>query len=149
MSASPLIIENGDLVQTHYIGQLDDASEFDRSSPDRPLRFTVGSGQVIPGFDQAVRGKSQGDKFSVKIAPEQAYGLRDNQLVFPVALKEVPPNLELAAGMPLHVATDQGELEVLVDRLDDEFVYLDANHPLAGKSLTFHLEIVDVSRPGK
>ena len=139
-------VSQGDTVIVQYIGVLSDGSEFDRSAPDRPLTFKVGGGQVIRGFENAVLGKEKGDKFTAGMAPEMAYGPHDQQLVFPVSRREVPPNLELEPGMALHVSTDQGELEVNVLSLDDDTVYLDANHPLAGKNLTFHIELVDIKR---
>ena len=137
-------IKNGDTVSVHYIGTLNDGSEFDRSREGSPLRFKVGSGQVIPGFDKAVFGHEAGDRFSVTIPAAEAYGEKQEQLLFSVPMDQVPPSIKPQAGMMLHVATDQGELEVSVHQVTDTHIVLDANHPMAGKDLTFALEIVSI-----
>lgn len=137
-------IKPGDTVSVHYVGTLNDGSEFDRSREGSPLRFKVGSGQVIPGFDKAVMGHEVGDKFSVTIPAEEAYGARQQQLLFPVPLEQVPPTIKPQVGMMLHVSTDQGELEVTICEVNDKHIVLDANHPMAGKDLTFALEVVSI-----
>ena len=138
-------IKNGDTVSVHYIGTLNDGSEFDRSREGSPLRFKVGSGQVIPGFDKAVLGHEAGDRFSVTIPAAEAYGEKQDQLLFSVPLDQVPPSIKPQAGMMLHVATDQGELEVSIHQVTETHIVLDANHPMAGKDLTFALEIVSIN----
>ena len=137
-------INPGDTVSVHYVGTLNDGSEFDRSREGSPLRFKVGSGQVISGFDKAVTGHEGGDKFSVTIPAAEAYGERQQQLLFTVPLDKVPPSIKPQVGMMLHVSTDQGELEVAVHEVTDKHIVLDANHPMAGKDLTFALEIVSI-----
>ncbi len=137
-------IKPGDTVSVHYVGTLNDGSEFDRSREGSPLRFKVGSGQVIPGFDKAVTGHKVGDKFSVTIPAAEAYGERQQQLLFSVPLEKVPPSIKPQVGMMLHVSTDQGELEVAVHEVTDKHIVLDANHPMAGKDLTFALEVVSI-----
>ena len=138
-------IKNGDTVSVHYIGTLNDGSEFDRSREGSPLRFKVGSGQVIPGFDKAVLGHEAGDRFSVTIPAAEAYGEKQEQLLFSVPMDQVPPSIKPQAGMMLHVATDQGELEVSVHQVTETHIVLDDNHPMAGKDLTFALEIVSIN----
>lgn len=137
-------IRNGDTVVVHYVGTLNDGTEFDRSPADSPLVFQAGSGQMIPGFDRAVQGREKGDAFTVTIPAADAYGARDEELLFKVPRVQVPSNIAPQPGLMLHVTTDQGELEVSVAEVDDEAVTLDANHPLAGQDLTFALTIVDV-----
>lgn len=137
-------IRNGDTVVVHYVGTLNDGTEFDRSPADSPLVFQAGSGQMIPGFDRAVQGREKGDAFTVTIPAADAYGARDEELLFKVPRAQVPSNITPEPGLMLHVTTDQGELEVSVAEVDDEAVTLDANHPLAGQDLTFALSIVDV-----
>lgn len=137
-------IRAGDTVVVHYVGTLSDGTEFDRSPADSPLVFQQGGGQLIPGFEQAVEGREKGDSFTVTIPAEQAYGPHDKELLFLVPRGQVPSNIEPQVGLMLHVATDQGELEVSVAAVDDEAVTLDANHPLAGQDLTFALTIEDV-----
>ncbi len=138
-------IKNGDTVSVHYVGTLDDGSEFDRSSEDAPLTFKVGSGQVIPGFDKAVMGHEQGDSFTVTIPAAEAYGSRHEHLFFTIPMDQVPANITPEPGMLLHVATDQGELEVSVAAVNDKNLVLDANHPMAGKNLTFNLTVLSSS----
>lgn len=137
-------IKAGDTVVVHYVGTLSDGSEFDRSPADSPLVFQMGAGQMIPGFEQAVEGREKGDSFTVTIPADQAYGEREEELLFQVPREQVPANINPEPGMLLHVTTDQGELEVLVAAVDESGITLDANHPLAGKALTFALNIVDV-----
>lgn len=137
-------IRNGDTVVVHYVGTLNDGTEFDRSPADSPLVFQAGSGQMIPGFDRAVQGREKGDAFTVTIPAADAYGARDEELLFKVPRVQVPSNIAPQPGLMLHVTTDQGELEVSVAEVNDEAVTLDANHPLAGQDLTFALTIVDV-----
>lgn len=137
-------IANGNIVIVHYVGTLNDGTEFDRSPADNPLVFQVGGGQMIPGFERAVLNKEKGDAFTVTIPAAEAYGPRDEELLFKVPRAEVPSNIAPEPGLLLHVTTDQGELEVSVAAVDDEALTLDANHPLAGQDLTFALTIVDV-----
>lgn len=137
-------IKTGDTVSVHYVGTLDDGSEFDRSSEGRPLTFKVGSGQVISGFDKAVMGHEPGDSFTVTIPAAEAYGPRHEHLLFSVPMARVPANIKPEVGMLLHVATDQGELEVRVAEVTDDNIVLDANHPMAGKNLTFALTVLSM-----
>ncbi len=134
-------IKNGDDVAVHYVGTFDDGTEFDRSAPDSPLKFTVGAGQVIDGFDKAVLGKSQGDNFKVTIPADEAYGESDEDLIFQVPRAELPEEVPAEVGLNLHVETEQGHLEVVIVAVDEETITLDANHPMAGENLTFEITI--------
>ena len=138
-------IKTGDTVSVHYVGTFNDGTEFDRSREGSPLKFKVGSGMVIPGFDKAVIGHEIGDKFSVNIPAAEAYGEKQETLLFPVPMEQVPPTIKPEVGMRLHVGTDQGELEVAICEVTDTHIVLDANHPMAGKGLTFALEVVAVN----
>ena len=135
----------GKKVKVHYTGTLDDGTKFD-SSVDRgePIEFVCMAGQMIPGFEQAVLNHEKGDAFTATIPAAEAYGVRDEELLFKVPRAQVPSNIMPEPGMLLHVSTDQGELEVGVAAVDDQAITLDANHPLAGQDLTFALTIVDV-----
>lgn len=141
-------IGTGDIVRVHYVGSLHDGTEFDRSPEDSPLVFQVGAGQVIPGLERAVLGHAPGEAFTVLIPAAEAFGPRDDELLFTVPLDQVPSNIVPEPGLLLHVSTDQGELEVRVHAVDAEKVTLDANHPLAGQDLTFALSILDVVQGG-
>jgi len=136
------VIGPHDTVVIHYVGTLADGTEFDRSGPHSPLTFQLGKGQVIPGLEQAIIGRRRGESFTVTIPAAQAYGPVEPNLCFSVAREQVPGNINPVPGMALHVSTDQGELEVVVSAVDENSITLDANHPLAGKDLTFALTLV-------
>lgn len=135
-------VQDGDLVEVHYIGTLDDGSKFD-SSRDRdvPFSFTVGTGQVIGGFDDAVRGGKVGDVNTVRIEPANAYGEWSEDNVIEVPLN--PEQDDVEAGDTVYLTNGQ---EVLVLEVTDETVKLDANHQLAGQALTFEIEILGITR---
>ena len=137
-------VKNGDTVSIHYIGTYADGTEFDRSRPGSPLRFKSGAGQVIPGFDKSVIGRECGDRFTVTIPAAEAYGEHQPQLLFPIPAERVPANIKPEIGLHLHVTTDQGELEVVVCEINEKNIILDANHPMAGKDLTFDIEILAI-----
>jgi peptidylprolyl isomerase len=134
------VAQNGDRVAVHYKGTLDDGSLFDSSEGRDPLQFTVGGGQVIPGFDAAVRDLEPGQSKTVRLEAEQAYGPRQDELVIEVPLDGAPEGLvvgdrvELMNGAPAKViAMTQGTVTV------------DANHPLSGQALTFEITLVSVA----
>jgi len=137
--------KQGDSVKVHYTGKLDDGTVFDSSAGREPLEFTVGGGQVIPGFDQAVDGMAIGDKKTVRIEAEQAYGPHNPQMTLQVPRGDLPDDLVPEPGMQLQATQEGGHsLVVTITEVTDEQVTLDANHPLAGKALTFDLELVAV-----
>lgn len=139
-----MAIKKGDTVFVHYTGTLEDGTEFDSSEGREPLEFVMGSGMIIPGFETAVEGKEVGDKVSVTIEPEFAYGNRNEEMVLIVPRSEVPDHIEPEEGMLVQIALEEGELDVVISRVTDEEVELDGNHPLAGKSLNFDIQVVDV-----
>jgi peptidylprolyl isomerase len=136
--------KNGDTLFVHYTGTLADGQEFDSSRGGEPLEFILGQGTLIPGFENAVLGKKAGDKVSVLIPPEEAYGPRTEEMVLSVPRAEVPAHITPEVGMRLELALDEGELDVIISRVTDEEVELDGNHPLAGESLHFDIEIVRI-----
>ena len=137
-----LTAEDGDLVEVHYVGTLDDGSQFD-SSRERgtPLPFTVGTGQVIPGFDQAVRGALVGDTITVRMEPSDAYGEWSEENVFDVPFN--PEQGDIAVGDQVYLTDGR---PVLILEITDETVKLDANHRLAGEALTFEIEVLAITR---
>lgn len=140
-----MTIEDGDTVRVHYTGTLQDGTEFDSSHDRGPLEFTVGEGQVIPGFEEMVRGLEAGDTETETLDPEQAYGDREEQKVIEVPREELPDDLEPEVGMQLEIEQPGGQrARVSVAEIEDDHVKLDANHPLAGRELTFEIEVVDV-----
>jgi len=137
--------KDGDTVQVHYQGTLKDGTEFDSSSGRDPLKFTIGSGQVIPGFDQAAVGMSVGDKKEVEIPCDDAYGPHDPQQVQQVGRDQIPEHIDVAPGARLQASTPDGRQMVLtVVEANDDTVTLDANHPLAGQDLKFEIKLVAI-----
>ena len=137
--------KSGDTVRIHYTGKLEDGEQFDSSEGRAPLEFAVGGGQVIPGFDNAVEGMTVGEKKSVKIPPEEAYGPRHDQLVQDVPRNQLPDDLSPAVGMELQAKNENGQvMRLSVTAVDDESITVDGNHPLAGKTLNFDIELVEI-----
>lgn len=141
-------VRKGDNVKVHYTGKLDDGSVFDSSEGAEPLEFTVGSGQVIVGFDEAITGMKVGESKTVRIPVEKAYGERNDEAVIQAPIEQVPPDLTPELGMRLEMGGANGEiLRVVIVEIADTHITLDANPPLAGKELTFDLELVDCVTP--
>ena len=137
--------KNGDTVKVHYTGTLNDGEVFDSSEGREPLSFTIGSGQVIPGFNDALIGMEPGEAKSVKIPVDQAYGERKDEMVIVAPVDQIPPDLEPEIGQLLEVGGPQGEvLRVTVVGLDENNITLDANPPLAGEELNFKIELVEI-----
>jgi peptidylprolyl isomerase len=137
--------KQGDTVQVHYTGKLEDGTVFDTSRERHPLRFTLGNGQVIAGFEQAVVGMNVGETKTTVIPVEQAYGPRRDDMVVTMSRENLPPNTALAVGQRIEItqADDQAFLAT-VTSVSEANVTVDANHPLAGKALTFDLELVSI-----
>ena len=135
----------GDTVRIHYTGTLSDGSTFDSSEGRDPLEFKLGAGQVIPGFDKAVTGMSVGDSQTVEIPSEDAYGAHDPNGRQGFPRDQVPENVPIDVGTRLQLSGPQGQpIMVTVAEVTETEVILDANHPLAGKDLTFEIELVDI-----
>jgi peptidylprolyl isomerase len=138
-------VKSGDTVRVHYHGKLNDGSTFDSSEGRDPLEFTVGSGQVIKGFDEAMLNMQPGEKKTVNIPVEQAYGKRNDDMMMEYPKSEFPADMKPEVGMELHMSDNMGNVfPVVIEAVNDETVILDANHPLAGKDLTFDLELVSI-----
>lgn len=141
--------KKGDKVKVHYHGKLTDGTTFDSSEGRSPLEFEIGSGQVIPGFDEGVTGLQVGEKRTVHIPAEQAYGPASDEQIVEFPRNQFPPDMTPEVGMPLQMSNDQGQtFQVVIKEIKDDVVVLDANHPLAGKDLVFDIELVDII-PGK
>ncbi|WP_092347034.1 FKBP-type peptidyl-prolyl cis-trans isomerase [Desulfuromusa kysingii] len=132
-------------VTVKYTGKLADGTIFDASPEDSPLSFIIGRGEVIKGFETAVLGMFQGETKTVVIAPEQAYGETNPALIEEICRADLPENLELIEGGQLEVTQADGSILLLmIDKVTDEAVTLNSNHPLAGKELTFVIEMLEV-----
>jgi peptidylprolyl isomerase len=137
--------KKGDSVKVHYTGKLDDGTVFDSSVGREPLDFTVGAGQLIAGFDEAVVGMAVGEKKSVRIAAEQAYGPHNPEMTLQVPRSDLPADIQPELGMQLEASQEGGHsMVVTVVEVTEESVTFDANHPLAGKALTFEIEVVEL-----
>jgi len=135
----------GDTVKVHYTGRLDDGTVFDTSADGEPLQFTIGSGQIIPGFEQAVVGMNPGESKTVKIPAEDAYGQRREDLIIEVEKSQLPEGLKPEVGLQLQSRQPDGRIVVLtIADMTESHVTLDANHPLAGKDLTFEIQLVEI-----
>lgn len=135
-------------VKVHYTGKLDDGTVFDSSVGHEPLGFAVGSGQVIAGFDEAVVGMEVGESKVVHIPVDKAYGVRNEEMVMQVPIEQVPPDLNPEIGMQVEMGGVNGEImRVVVTEISATSITLDANPPLAGKNLTFTIELVECALP--
>lgn len=138
--------KSGDTVRVHYKGNLEDGTVFDSSEGRDPLEFTIGGGQIIPGFDQAVVGMSPGDTKTEHIPCDQAYGPRRAEMMVEVERSMVPDGMEIEVGQHLELQGSDGSLvPVCVAEISETKVKLDGNHPLAGKDLIFAIELVDIA----
>lgn len=137
--------QQGDTVAVHYTGTLDDGEVFDTSKGRDPLEFQVGGGQVIPGFDRAVQGLAPGETREVRLEPEEAYGDPREDMVVDVERSQFPAEAEPSVGQQVQVQVAPGQNRVAtIQEIGDEAIKLDLNHPLAGKALTFDVELVEI-----
>jgi peptidylprolyl isomerase len=135
----------GDTVKVHYSGKLNDGTQFDSSAGRDPLEFVLGNKQVIAGFEKAVLEMAIGDKKTVRIKHEDAYGPHRYELVQQVHKDQIPADMNLKIGDMLRLKTKDGhEIRARVSQVNDDHVTLDANHALAGKDLTFSIELIAI-----
>jgi len=135
----------GNRVKVHYIGTLEDGEVFDTSRERGPLEFTIGEGQLIKAFEDTVPGMEPGESRKVTVAPENAYGLYRKEMVMIVERSKMPFSLTPRVGMRLEIAMDnKTRAMVAVTDVNDREVTLDGNHPLAGKTLNFEIELVEI-----
>ena len=138
-------VKSGDVVRIHFTGKLEDGTEFGSSNGQEPLELRVGAGQIIPGLDEKIDGMTVGEKETVTIPAEQAYGQRDERQVQVLPRSAIPETIELSVGARLQATTQDGrQIELTVTDFDDDQVTVDANHPLAGHDLVFEVEVVEV-----
>ena len=136
----------GDNVQVHYKGTLPDGQLFDSSEGREPLAFQLGSGQVIKGFDDGVTGMEIGDKKTIHIPNADAYGPLNEEMIINFDRSQIPDEIPLEVGgtLNMHQEGNGQVIPVVIREITDEFVLLDANHPLAGQDLIFELELVGI-----
>lgn len=137
------MITQGSTVEVHYTGRFIDGEVFDSSEGKDPLQFQIGSGQIIPGFETAIMGKNIGEKVSVTIEPDQAYGQMREDLIIEVPLDKMPGEVEV--GQLLQADGGDGQVvQVIVKEVKEEVIVIDGNHPLAGQNLLFDIEVVSI-----
>jgi peptidylprolyl isomerase len=139
-------VKGGDTVKVHYTGRFDNGEMFDTSEGADPLVFKVGGGQVIPGFDAALLGMQIGETKNIVIPPEQAYGMRQEELVQTITREQFRLNgVDPEVGMAIEMHTPDGSIPLVITDLTETSVTLDANHPLAGEELHFALTLVEIN----
>ena len=139
------IAKTGDKVAVHYTGKHSDGSIFDSSLGSNPLEFQLGSGMVIKGFDDGVTGMGIGEKKTVIIPAVEAYGEHSPENTVTIERTQIPSHIELTLGSSLNMHQEGGHvIEVVITDVTETHVTLDANHPLAGRDLTFELELVSI-----
>ena len=144
-NGEPNTAQNGNIVQVHYTGTLQDGTMFETSVGREPLEFTLGEDRMIPGFEQAVLGMKIGESKTVTIPAEDAYGPYDADMTLVVSREELPGDMTPEVGQQLEMTgSDGGTIIVIITEVSDTTVTLDANHPLAGKDLTFEIELVSI-----
>lgn len=138
-------VKSGDTVKVHYHGRLTDGTTFDSSEGREPLEFEVGSGSVIAGFDAGVTGMQVGEKRTINIPADEAYGPKQDDLMMEFPMDRFPPDLKPEVGMQLNMSNGSGQnFPVTITEVRETSVILDANHPLAGEELIFDLELVEI-----
>ncbi len=138
-------VKSGDKIKVHYHGRLTNGETFDKSEGREPLEFEVGSGMVIKGFDDGVTGMTVGDKKTINIPADEAYGPKNPEMIIDMPKDRFPKDMEIEVGMPLSMSDGQGQqFQVVVAEVQEEVIILDANHPLAGEDLIFDLELVEI-----
>ena len=138
--------KEGDTVKIHYTGKFNDGKVFDASKEEEPLEFVLGEGQVIPGVEEAVIGMNPEESKTTTIPPEKGYGQYHEDMVVDVDKSKFPEHIQPELGLELELKQEDGEsVYVVVTNITDEEVTLDANHPLAGKDLTFDIRLMEIS----
>jgi peptidylprolyl isomerase len=145
-SSGERVAKAGDTVSVHYTGTLQDSTVFDTSLGKEPLSFTIGAGQMITGFENAVIGMKVGEKKTVTLPPEQAYGAYRNDLIITMERSKFPGSMTLTIGQKVQLQNSYGQtFNATIVNINAATVTLDANHELAGKTLIFEIELVSIS----
>lgn len=137
-------VEQDSVATVHYTGTFVDGVQFDSSEGKDPLVFMVGHRQMIPGFEQEILGAKVGEKREFTLTPDRAYGERDDGAIQKIERSQFPDGMELEVGMVVGAHSDQGPIQFTITEIDGEVVSADFNHQMAGKTLRFEVEVVDV-----
>ena len=139
-------VKKGDTIKVHYHGKLTDGTTFDSSEGRNPLEFEVGNGMVIPGFDEGVTGMKVGDKKTIHIPAEEAYGAVQDDMFMEFPLNRFPEDMKPEVGMTLNMSNGSGDqFPVIITEIGEETAILNGNHPLAGQDLIFDLELMEIA----
>jgi peptidylprolyl isomerase len=139
-------VKHGDKIKVHYHGKLTSGETFDSSAGREPLEFEVGSGMVIKGFDDGVTGMKPGEKKTINIPAEEAYGPLNPDMLMDFPKERFPADMQMEIGMQLMMSDPSGQqFQVKINEIKDDVIVLDGNHPLAGEELIFDLELVEIS----
>ncbi|MBN2122753.1 MAG: peptidylprolyl isomerase [Deltaproteobacteria bacterium] len=139
------VSKSGDRVRVHYTGKLENGTVFDSSRDREPLEFVIGKGEVIPGFEEGVLGMEAGESKKISLSPESGYGQRRDELVVDVERSDLPGHIDPAVGQRLQIKLpNDNVIRVVITFVDESSVTLDANHPLAGETLLFDVEMVEI-----
>ena len=137
----------GDTVRVHYEGFLEDGNLFGSSRNSEPLEFTIGERTLIPAFETAVVGMEEGDTKSVSVAPEDAFGERREELVRTIDKEQLPSHIDPQIGKVLEIRAEEGEnVRAQITDVTEDRLTIDANHPLAGRRVTFEIELVEIEK---
>jgi FKBP-type peptidyl-prolyl cis-trans isomerase 2 len=138
-------VKNGDTVKVHYTGKLQDGTVFDSSVERDPMQFTIGEGRVIPGFEDSVIGMNPGDSKTIEVSPDKAYGSYRDEMVITLGRNHFPEHLDLQVDQQLQIFREDGQAFIVrVTGVSESTVTLDANHPLAGRDLTFEIQLIEI-----
>lgn len=139
-------VTEGATVEVHYTGRLQDGTIFDSSIEREPLKFTLGQGQLIPGFETGILDMAVSDKKIILIPSAQAYGDRHDEMMHEVKKEQLPQEIKPEVGMPLVSQTPEGqEMHFIIAEVKEDSIIVDGNHPLAGKDLTFEIEVLSIA----
>jgi FKBP-type peptidyl-prolyl cis-trans isomerase 2 len=138
--------KDGDTVKVHYTGRLENGEVFANSKDGEPLEFTIGSGEFITGLEKGIIGMEVREAKTIAVPPEKAYGPRSKELIVKIRKADLPEQISLAIGLQLRLQRPDGShIDLLITDMDEDTVTLDANHPLAGNTLVFNVELVEIA----
>lgn len=138
--------KDGDTVKVHYTGRLENGEVFGTTKDEEPLELTLGSGKIIPGFEKGIAGMEVGDTKTMTVPPGEAYGPRRKELIVDIKKTDLPEDITPAIGKQLQIRQkDDNPIEVAITDMDEDTVTLDANHPLAGNTLLFEVELLEIA----
>lgn len=139
-------VENGHVVRVHYTGRLITGEIFDSSLGREPLEFTIGEGEMIPGFEQGILGMTVGEKKTIQVPCELGYGKISEDMIIEVPISHLPEDMPTEVGTPVTInLANGGSIPAIMTAVNENTVTIDANHPLAGKDLIFEVQVVEIN----